>query len=238
MVNQKTVHERLAEDALEDILENPKFAVNFNKTALRLQRDEFDRDYRDVIGQTHSLGGKWPPHQVAAFLHVHAGLMGGSFASVQIEVGTTPQADRCRNENADALAGLPSPFTAHVDSGQNRSGDGDGWFEWTGPITTNRSTGKGRKARNGETHPVMGLHQATAPHGAALEIGTTKPSVTMNHLYGPCAGVARWPYGSKFVTLLLNVGRFDPAISDEESAGSTSPTIEQLDLFTLDGIEL
>lgn len=46
-------------------------------------------------------------------------------------------------------------------------------------------------------------HRILPPGQASLEIGTTLPSRTLLHMCG--GGVARWPYGSETVRLLVNL---------------------------------
>ena len=205
-------HERVAADLLDDFLRHPEAASLLADTRRRLLDGQVSTEYLAVIGQIHPRAGAWPREQIASYLIVHANLMGGWFGQVKIDVGTEPARDVERQRNAAALADLPHPFQAWVDLEQNADPNGDGWLEWSETITIGKSTGDGIEQPDGSIQPRIVPHEIESgfTKGVPIEIGATKPSRTLGHLYGRYWGVARWPYGSRFITLLLNLDMFVP----------------------------
>lgn len=130
-----TSHERGAHAVLDRILTTEPTAAALVRTRNRLASgNHFTPGFVDAVGQIHrSTPGRWPVHQVAAFLDIHAGVGAGRYAMVQVEVGRTPRPDAERAANAAALADLPEPFTAELDSAQNAA-DEDGTVAWSESI--------------------------------------------------------------------------------------------------------
>lgn len=160
-----------------------------------------DAVYRDRIGQTQHRAAYWPPEQAAAFLRVHTGLMSGEFAMSLLEVGEVPAEDAERLVNAERLARMHPAFIARLDTEQVNA-EGDGELRWTAPIRVQRSTGS-PSAGGAVLSPELTEREAP-PGRVPLEVGLTYPSRTLLHLLNH-GGVARWPYQSKVVALLLNV---------------------------------
>jgi hypothetical protein len=192
----RTVHEALADYVLDDILRDPKAATVLANARQDLRSGNvFDRDYVNMIGMPDRRAGVCLTEQVAAFLAVHAGVVTGRVATVQIDVGCNPDMDVERAINARALTALPSAFAATVNRSQFGDANGDGWLTWSDTILGERAT---------EPYSI----RTGFPAGVPIEIGSTKASVTLGHLYGGFWGVARWPYGSSSLTILLNTDVF------------------------------
>ncbi|WP_069765975.1 hypothetical protein [Streptomyces sp. LUP47B] len=197
-------HERGAHAVLDRILTLEPTAAALVRTRNRLASGtHFTPGFVAAVGQIHRLKpGRWPVHQVAAFLDIHAEVGAGRYAMVQIEVGAVPRPDAARAANAAALADLPDPFTTQLDSNQNAA-DEDGTVAWTEDIVVTRSTGvpytAGCAAPESLTIPTV-LRAFCVP----LEVGTTMPSRTLLHLEED-GGVARWAYDSTDLYILLNL---------------------------------
>ena len=131
------------------------------------------------------------------FSQVRTLLLGGMLAMTAFDVGAEPLRDSAREENERALRRkLPRGVQAFV----NRANctEGDGTVEWSTPITFTRSH---FSPENGVEH----LSRVIFPRGSAvLEIGTTASTRTLSHLQQVTA-LARWPYGSRFVTVFARV---------------------------------
>lgn len=201
-----TIHERGAYAVLDRMLTLEPTAAALVRTRNRLAAgDHFTPGFVSAVGQIHrkDLPARWPVHQVAAFLDIHAGVGAGRYAIVQVEVGTAPRPDAQRAANARALADLPEPFTAELDLAQNAA-DEDGMVAWSEDIVATRSTGVAYTAcctaRESLTIPTV-LRPCSVP----LEVGTTMPSRTLLHLEED-GGVARWAYDSTDLYVLLNLG--------------------------------
>lgn len=198
-------HERGAHAVLDRILTTEPTAAALVRTRNRLASgNHFTTGFVDAVGQAHRRKpGRWPVHQIAAFLDIHAAIGAGRYAIVQVEVGVSPRQDAERNANAAALSELPEPFVAELDR-QQSAADEDGTIAWSESIVVTRSTGvsyaAGCTAQESLTVPTT-VHPFRIP----LEVGTTMPSRTLLHLEED-GGVARWAYGSTDLYVLLNLG--------------------------------
>jgi hypothetical protein len=201
----RTSHERGAHAVLDRILTTEPTAAALVRTRSRLASgDHFTPGFVNAVGQLHRMKpGRWPAHQVAAFLDIHAAIGAGRYAMVHVEVGVSPRPDAERIANASALADLPEPFTAELDAAQNAA-DEDGTLAWSESIVVTRSTGiaytAGCAAPEPLTTPTI-IPSLRVP----LEVGTTMPSRTLLHLEED-GGVARWAYDSTDLYVLLNLG--------------------------------
>lgn len=195
-----TVHEQMAAKLMDQMLYSPSAAQVLAETRQGLRSGRMDAAYRDRIGQTQHRAAYWPPEQAAAFLRVHSGLMSGEFAVTLLEVGEVPAGDADRSVNAERLARLHSAFEARLDAEQSNA-EGDGEVRWAAPVRAQRSSG--RSSSDGSApSPEVSVYEVP-PGCVPLEIGLTFPSRTLMHLIKH-GGVARWPYRSTVVALLLN----------------------------------
>lgn len=195
-----TVHEQMAAKLMDQMLYSPSAAQVLAETRQGLRSGRMDAAYRDRIGQTQHRAAYWPPEQAAAFLRVHTGLMSGEFAVALLEVGDMPAGDADRHVNAERLARVHPAFAARLDAEQSNA-EGDGEVCWTAPIRAQRSAGR---PLSGDVAPSPELTTHEVQPGCVpLEIGLTFPSRTLMHLLKH-GGVARWPYQSTVVALLLN----------------------------------
>jgi hypothetical protein len=199
-------------------MRDPECSATLAETSERLRRRTFPVDYVSVIGQPDPRAG-WPMEQVAAFLKVHASINLGAFVRVDIDMLEAPASDAHRAANARVLSEIPPPFTVDLDMDQNCSPDGDGVLRWTDTIHAQRSDGIGVVDDDGLTRPRFEPYEVgAAAGGVPLEVGSTKASVTLWHL-ARSRGVARWPYGSTVLTVLLDTTRHHPSL---DSSGLTS----------------
>lgn len=203
MTNPSTLHERLASDLLDDVLANPNAAAVLAQWRRRFKENDYDPAYVARIGQMQRDPAYWPLEQLAAFLQVHAGLMAGRYAYVEVSVGATPGPDADRVGNARKLEGVHEKFTAWLDMQQNGA-DSDGTLSWTDLISLNKSSGLGLITDCGTAPVEMSLH--VDDYQVPLEVGFTKPSRTVLHLIED-GGVAHWAYGDDRILLLLDAER-------------------------------
>ncbi|KIF66271.1 hypothetical protein HY68_36820 [Streptomyces sp. AcH 505] len=199
-----TSHERGAHAVLDRMMTREHTAAALVRTRNRLAgSDHFTPGFVAAVGQMHRLTpGRWPVHQVAAFLDIHAAVGAGRFAMVHIGVGTAPRPDTERAANAAALTDLPDPFTVRLDLGQNAA-DEDGIVEWSEDIVVTLSTGVSYTAGCVIPEPLT-MPTIVRPSRIPLEVGTTLPSRTLLHLEED-GGVARWAYDSTDICVLLNL---------------------------------
>lgn len=199
-----TIHERGAHAVLDRMLTLETTAAALVRTRDRLANgDHFTPGFVSAVGQMHRLApGRWPVHQVAAFLDIHAAVGVGRYAMVQVGVGATPRSDAARAANAAALSDLPEPFTAELDLTQNAA-DEDGTVAWAEDIVVTRSTGV-PYAATCSAQESLTIPTTVPSFRVPLEVGTTMPSRTLLHLEED-GGVARWAYDSTDLYVLLNL---------------------------------
>lgn len=197
-------HEYLADCTLEKLMRTEDGRLALAMAREGLNEGRWHDEYLSAIGQQSLTSPRsWPMEQVACFAEVHALIFGGDATELLIGVGETPRPDADREGNAAALARLPHPFRAHVDMEQNNASQ-DGTLCWEGPIRVGLCTGLIARHADGTTHPLPVFF--TIPAGMApLEIGSTKPSRTLAHLIDGEGSVARWPYGSSRIRLIVNL---------------------------------
>lgn len=197
------MHERAAEDLLNDYLAEPGGEELISKAKAWLYGDTPEQ-FVSLIGQTQRSARYWPLHQVAAFAYVVSQLASGQFAKRRIKVGRTPGPDADRVGNATSLLGLDQPFRADLDMTQNGA-DSDGQLSWDQSVTLWRATNVpiyGAHVMHGTIHAPFDV----LPHSVPLEVGYTQPSRTLAHLLVEGA-VARWPYEDDEICLLVNLTR-------------------------------
>lgn len=196
----------MAEYALERFEDDPDGFEVLQKARRGLRDEQWHDEYLSAIGQyPHASPSAWPMAQVAAFIEVHALILGGSVAELLITVGEGPRPDADREGNAGILTRLPHPFRAAVDMEQ-RNAEGDGMLIWDCPVPVSLSTGLIAHHDDGTTHPLP-IRFTIPPGRAVLEIGSTKPSRTLSHLVNGRCALARWPYGYSRLRLLVNLDR-------------------------------
>jgi hypothetical protein len=200
-----TVHQNAAEQAAFDCATTPEGAAALRDYQDGLKAGRWPASYVAAIGQDpHDNPGRWPLAQIYAFMRVHAMLMDGEIAQVQISTDGGPVADENRTENQRRLDDLLGPFVATVNPNQGTDSDGDGHLEWDEPIQVEQSMGVPYiDLATGDEAPLLKV--ATTPPGRVpLEIGTTFPSKTFEHLTR-FKGLARWPYGSDRIHLFVRM---------------------------------
>jgi len=200
-----TIHLYCARTMLDSLMAKPDGGQVIHQYNLGLRNGRWPADYVDSIGQISLRhADTWPLEQVAMFAEIHAMIGCGNVAMVEVETGGPPSADKEREANAGAAAGLSPPFTCSVDMSQNNDGR-DGVVTWTEPIRVTLATGLIERHPDGSVGPVA-LHSVVPAGHAPLEIGSTHPSRTWLHLREEGA-VARWPYGYPWFRLFLNLDR-------------------------------
>lgn len=182
-----TLHESVASEHAANLASRPGGALVLEQYRTRLRHHYWGSEYEDAIGQP-LLSVR--PGQIASFATVHSGIAGGTIGRFLVRAGGVPRSDASRAENAELLADLPSPFGAFVAPGQGTSTHGDGRLEWIEPVEVDVPSGT----------------VTLAPRSVPLEIGTSQSSRTLLHLLEE-QGVARWPYGHDWITILVALGQ-------------------------------
>lgn len=175
----------------------------------RLRRGKADDWLIRAFGQPF---GGWDPGQLAYLYRLWEFWVSGELAVGRLYLGHTPEADRERDANQESLNALSlldehpdqPGFSARVDFDQTVSPHGDGWLSWSNPIKLGMFV-PGHECPGGPGCEGAWAHiePQPAPRGVPLEIGSTDTMTTYMHLLEG-VGVARWPYGSERVVLLVS----------------------------------
>ena len=167
-----------------------------------VQTGKWDGDFLAAVG----YGGRMRLEQLFITAWVHNKLMTGELFTVKVRAATTPHLDRCRQENMDAVRDLPEPFYAEVDPSQ-KCADSDGDLWWTEPIVASQTCWPDDDHSQNQSVLIR-------PFSVPLEVGSTKPSRTSMHIREE-RGVARWPYGTDWITIFVAPDGVEPGFSEQ-----------------------
>jgi hypothetical protein len=116
-----------------------------------------------------------------------------------VPVGAAPGRDRQTALNNERLAGLPDGYSAEFFGGHD---DDDGLFEWQELIEVRH------RQQDDSTITV-----SYPPWQLPLEVGHVEPETVIHHIRRS-GGVARWPYRSENIVLLISTGVWDGSLTD------------------------
>lgn len=142
--------------------------------------------------QKHWSNGDYNLYDAANFAEIWTAMGEKQVIGCPISIGDTPCSDKAIKENNKILTSLHSPFYGKFYGG---AADDDGKLYWDVPIEI-ASFIHG----DGPDNVLLSPRRSGAP----LEVGTTESHVTFWHLMHERI-LARWPYGSKIVWLLVTV---------------------------------
>jgi hypothetical protein len=183
-----TLHQEAFANAFDEHIQDPllcKAVVQFRR---RLQAGAFPNSFVDVCFQ--STTNRSPTMLEAyGFLRLWDHLLEGEMYLLRIPIGGTPFGDQCIESNQTLLNRVPKPFHALFVPERGRGADDDGHLKWDVPVTGRRVVG-GRLVK-----------EPCQPTALCLEVGSTVISKTLIHVAQ--GGVARWPYGHKWITALV-----------------------------------
>lgn len=206
----RTVHEQSAAHLLDAMIEHPGASRTFIETRRRLKLPSshpaaFGRDYIATLGQLACITpAQWPLEQVAAFTALHT----------KICAGEPPSPDRrCsharRSQGRRATQGERAGARTPARPISCRRRPHPEWWRRRRNAEMGRAHSHGRCERSGLPWPLpLGPETAGADRAYSrgrlgpLEIGSTTPSKTLLHLL-EAGAVARWPYGSDHICLLV-----------------------------------
>jgi hypothetical protein len=145
-------------------------------------------DWANVIVQ--KWNDEYDVFDAHCFLHMWSKLHRREIVCIPYGLVPPPKGDKNKEFNNGVVSTLQPPFSGEFFGG---TGDDDGYISWDVPLD----------AGGGLTEPIP-------PSILPLEVGYTAAWTTIRHCF--CAtGVARWPYGSNRIYLLIRV--VDPVVS-------------------------
>ncbi len=177
-----------------------------------MRSGDYEKGFIDVVFQKWERFREYTVEDAVAFMLVHAHLHMGKIAKADIDLGCEPFSDKEIEKNDTALKnGLekisalgPLPFNPNDPmservtckfSGEFWGGlaDEDGFVEWK----DNAKFWIFKEGKSDHTTKIAGRR-------VPLEVGYTMPGRTLAHLRSDRA-IARWPHGSKILTILAFV---------------------------------
>lgn len=200
-----TAHEMGAQDVYNRWMATEQGSKAFAAIWSGIHDGHLDQDYIDVFGQ--QFRGSWDPWQALMVGLMHVDVCNGRFAQTRVRAAAPPERDSNREANALALSDLPGPFVASVHMEQHGA-DSDGTLTWTEPIEADVATEETERDAAGAVRNVY-RRVLIEPRRIPLEIGATAPSRTRLHALQE-GGVARWPYGQDWVTIIVPLDPREP----------------------------
>lgn len=181
----RSAHERDLEISFEQDLARGLSHAEVRRHQEMLESSECPAWLADFLAQGRD---RWSIYDGYALLVLLRWWVGGfiSFASARVGVG--PAADKMVDENNARLARLPSGFEAEFVPMIGSSYCDDGAFEWVKPLALEVFVDGAVRIYEHE------------PWSLPLEVGRTLASRTLLHIE-QSGGVARWPYGSRHITV-------------------------------------
>lgn len=186
----QTIYDQAAFRVTTEEMRNPEQASVIAMYFRQLHDGEYPPSYRDVIFQKF---GRFPIDifDARSFAGVHASIRTGRVAIFQIPVGIEPCADKRIEEMNKRLSGIPEPFNAEFWGG---TADYDGTLKWDRPVNALLNNGQDELG-----YVIM------RPSHVGLEVGYVS-SHKMHVFLNLSNGIARWPYGQKYITVLMRLG--------------------------------
>lgn len=187
-----TAVDQAIEEVVSRKLEDPAWAQILTDTLRKMNSGFWDRAYLNVFLQKHRF--KYDLYDAYAVANLHAMINTGRIARIIIDIAEQPIADRHIDEMNAILQNHMSPPFAALFSGGNY--DGDGNIEWTDEVVAQVS-------KVNDDHTAH-FYVRVPPRKISLEVGSTTGAKTLWQIQSE-RGLARWPYGSNEITVMLLV---------------------------------
>lgn len=226
MRNENFILESIRDRMMERFSEEPEFAHLVSVVAKKMNTGFYRQEWIDVFMQYSWHHGRYTLEDAYIFSNLWAYISSKNICVARIRIGSEPFADKeieqnqtilnrlssinkslsymgnndcpgedrctCANEQKPAHTKCleTSPFSAKFIGGL---GDDDGSLSW------NRST-LFTAGSSWNDQSEVEIKERQVP----LEVGYTRSETTFKHIILE-TGVARWPYGSKWITILVPV---------------------------------
>ncbi len=215
-----TYHEDWAIEALKTL--DDKQRVDLGQIQILLLQRRWG-DLQDVVFQDYR-GWECSVEDALAWSQLWEGFSRGQILYIPVQVGETPLTDKNRAKNEKTLNGGLKRWKMKA-SVLRHNGDDDGRIDWSEPLVVDQAWFDPESS-------IERYRTYQIPAGwCRLEIGATKGSRTVFHLRGGRkSGVARWPYRSEMMWILLPAQSYLPEatlIADKlkDGSGRTTPII-------------
>ncbi len=179
----------------ENILSDPGWAIYLADLLARMKGGAYDPDYLDLSIQG-TFRGDYSIYDAFAFSWFAEWVWSGRILSARVYPPRLdppgPFRDHQAEENNLVLSYLPKPFEGRFTGGDTAGPDGQ--ISWSCPVKLSRVTDCGDRA--------LHEHVVVEPRSIPLEAGSLSNYNTHHHLIRS-DGVARWPYGCSFITVMV-----------------------------------
>lgn len=194
-----TMYRQVVIEGVDELLKSePEAGAFLIEAKTKINTGFFSQNYLDSIFQHWK--GVVDIYDAYMFAQIHAMIGTGALARVSIGVGEIPLGDKAKQENNKRLSHLHELFEAEFYGG---SGYGaDGYLRWSGDIRMELTP----------TNAPTSIIEVRAGE-AQLEVGYQRVEKTYFQLM-ESRFLARWPYGSKDITLFYLV-KLPKSTSDE-----------------------
>jgi len=207
--NVRSVHDRALLNIAKEYLNDPDWLETVAMYLRNMRNGVYSKDAIDVVFQNWDRFGEYTFVDAVAYMLIHTDIHLGKIAKTVIDIGCEPSSDTDRDSNSAALMkGLESInawgttlFDPNSTEAKCRffgnfwggSADEDGYIEWDGNASF-------WIFKDGKCDHDIKIPGRRVP----LEVGYTMPGRTIAHL-ASARGLARWPYNSKIITILVVV---------------------------------
>jgi hypothetical protein len=198
-----TIYDDALKIAWEEKSKDPEYAKAIFDVYTRMLSGSFNQKFLDMVFQKYREN--YDIYDAYAFAQIGAGIFDGSIVTAEIDIGQSPHEDKAIEDNNRIISSVQNIGTLKdTKTGYQRTvgkvfqaefwgglESSDGYVKWAEPIYMLQQV-------DGTTTKSIEIPPGQIP----LEVGYTSAARTMNHL-GIERGLARWPYDSNIVTLLV-----------------------------------
>lgn len=201
----KSIHFQALHSVVDKLMGDPDKIYVYSDYLRKMRSGHFDKTYIDNVMQKYSSYGddEYDIYDAYAFAQFHFLMGSGKLASAKVNIGLKPKANDEVEYHNNVLRKGKIIYGAFVGG----LGDSDGHITWDKPLEFQIM----HASETDDTIERSAL--IVSSRQLPLEVGFTDGSRTLLHLYQD-HGLARWPYGSKIITLYLNLdqSRVDPLL--------------------------
>lgn len=183
-----SIHARVFKKQIDELLGKPKTRDAILRFYADVALGRHPQEFCDIVFQKPTRFGL-TIYDSAACQRFLLWLMSGDLLCRNIYIGEVPWPDKEVARNRRCLARIASPFSTKLWCGL---ADFDGTLKWDGRVSFAR-VDPGNDKRTS---------RVACPCDIPLEVGYTEASRTIIHL-SMSPGLARWPYGSKYLKVFI-----------------------------------
>lgn len=190
----ESTHAKVLRSIVNKLMADPEQISVFSDYLGKLRSGYFDKSYVDRVLQKPPRFSEYDIYDAYAFAQFHFLNSSGKLASATVNIGLEPR-DNTQVEYHNDILRKGKIFHGKFVGGL---ADSDGYMTWDKPLEFQTM----HASESDDTIDRRGV--IIMPRTLPLEVGYTEGSRTLLHLQQG-DGLARWPYGSKEITLYVNL---------------------------------